>query len=213
MSEKSEKRKKHRNKRKNIVKDYILTNIVFLAILLAVTVGVVFGALKPVTEVVHKAESEAGMKVRDISISEDAEMTSYSKESSKYGDCIAAVICESRGLNTPVYLGLNRVSARYGAGMSGEESFFSEEGRAVVAGYDETYFGPLKYVEKGDIITVVTADGEINYKVKDAFFESSEMNPESNNSDLVLYSSFSDFSESAGKCFYVFADKVSGEGN
>lgn len=213
MSEKNGKSKKHSHKPKNIVKDYVLTNIVFLVILLAVTVGVIFGALKPVTAVVHKVEAAADMKVGDITLDKAAKMKSYSKENAEYGDYVANITCESRGINTPVYLGLNRVSARYGVGLSSENSFFTEKGRAVVAGYDETYFGSLKYMEKGDIITVTTADGEVAYEVKDAFYESSDMSLDGINNDLVLYSSFSDFSENSGKFYYVFADKINGEGN
>lgn len=213
MSEKNEKRKKHSNKPKNIVKDYVLTNIVFLAILLAVTVGVIFGTIKPVTAYVHKIESEADMKVGDIVIDRNSDMIPYSKENAQFGDFIANITCESKGLNTSVYLGLNRVSARYGAGLSSDNSFFTETGTAVVAGYDETCFGSLKYIEKGDIITVTTADSEISYKVKDAFFESINADLSSAKNDLVVYSSFSDFSENSGKFYYVLADKINGEVN
>ncbi|MGN1328136.1 MAG: sortase domain-bontaining protein [Eubacterium sp.] len=213
MSEKNENRKKHIKKSKNIVKDYVLTNIVFLIILLAVTIGVIFGALKPVTALVHKVESVANMQNGDISVKENSEIVPYSKESSEYGDCVANITCESRGLNTSVYVGLNRVSARYGVALARKGCFFTENGTAIVAGYDETYFGPLKYLEKGDVITVTTADREVTYKVDDAFYESSEMRLEGINNDLVLYSSFSDFSENTGKCYYVFADKIDREGN
>lgn len=213
MNEKIEKSKNHSHTPKNVVKDYVLTNIVFLVILLAVTIGGIFIALKPVTAVVHKAEAQASMKVRDVTVDASAEMSRYGDENIQYGNYIARVFCDEKGLNTAVYLGLNRVSARYGAGLAWNSDFFTADGKAVVAGYDETYLSALKYVEIGDVITVSTADGTVTYKVKDAFYESSQMSLDNTKCNLVIYSAFSDFSDNAGKCYYVFADKISGEGN
>lgn len=211
MSEKKGKRKKHKNKPKNIVNDYVLTNVVFLSILLVVTVCIIFGTIKPVTAFVHKIESQANMKVGDIVIDRNSDMIPYSKENSQFGDFVANLTCESKGLNTSVYLGLNRASTRYGAGLSSTDSFFTETGTAVVSGYDETYFGSLKYLEIGDKITVTTADSVITYEVKDAYYESGGVDLSSAKNDLVIYSTFSDFSENSGKFYYVLADKINGE--
>lgn len=213
MSEKSDKSGKHISKRKNIIKDYFLDNIVFLFILIVITIAVIFAAIKPVTELVHRAEAASPMEVKDVDIKDSFDITSYDPEKTEYGDCVANITCEDIGLNTYVFFGLNRVSMRKGAGLHGKGSFFTEKGLAIAAGYDETYFAALKYIEQGDIITVSTADGTTSYKVSDAYYESRDLNLDNTRNELVLYSYFSNFSDNAGKCFYVFADKISGEDN
>lgn len=213
MSERSEKKEKHSHKRKNIVKEYVLTNTIFIVIALAFAISALFAVFDPAAAFVHKVENACGMSIGDVEIDKSAAMTAYDENATQYGDYVADILCESRGLNTPVYAGINRVSARYGAGWSMKTDFFASQGSAVAAGYDETYFASLKYIEAGDRITVTTAKGDLSYQVTDAYYESTDLNVDDAQSDLVLYSSFSDFSENAGKCYYVFADKISGEGN
>lgn len=212
MSENDEKSRVHSAKHKNIVKDYVLTTAIFLAVSLVVTIAVIFATIKPVTALVHKVESATPMSIGDIEVKNTEEMSVFDNGNTEYGEYIANICCDEKGLNASVFRGLNRISARYGAGLSGNGCFFTEEGTAVAGGYDETYFASLKYVEKNDIITVLTADSKITYKVFDVYFDNTDLDLSSANSDLVVYSLFSDFSDNAGKCCYVFADKISEEG-
>ena len=66
-----------------------------------------------------------------------------------YGSFVADIIVEKRGIEAPVYYGLNRVSLRYGAGVSIDENAnaFGDNANTFIASYDETYFKSLKYVE------------------------------------------------------------------
>lgn len=207
MNEKNEKRKSYKHKQRNILKDYFLYNFVFLLVLTAITVGVIFTAIKPVTAFVHKAEAAAPMSVADLEVKKSVQLEKYSPEKTEYASYVANITCQSRGLNAPVYLGLNRVSARNGVGVD-SKAFFTENKTSVVAGYDETYFGALKYLEIGDELVVSTADAEIKYIVTDCGYDTQKTDFNDVKSDIVLYSSFSDFSNNFGKCFYVFADKT-----
>ncbi|MDD6728878.1 MAG: hypothetical protein PUE08_06655 [Eubacteriales bacterium] len=209
----SEKSGKSKSKGKNIVKDYVLSTVIFLVIALAVTVAVIFAAMKPVTSLVHEAENAASISVGDVQVKPAKEMTAFDYDTTEYGTYVARIVCEDRGLDTAVYRGLNRASTRCGAGLSGKGAFFTDDDTAIAAGCDETYFSALKYVEKGDVITVFTADTVVKYKVSDAYYDTDDTDFDSLQGDLVLYSVFSEFSDNAGKCYYVFADKISQEGN
>lgn len=211
MSDKNDVERKH-HKSKSVVTKYLTSCITYLVIMLAVTVAAVFILLTPVTNVVHKAEDAAPMNVGDIEISSDAQMTAFDVKTSNIGDYAADIECEKRGLSCRAYLGLNRASSRRGAGISMPGSFFTEDGATVVAGCDETYFAALKYIEKGDVLTVTTTQGTLTYKVKDAYYKNGTPDTDNVGGDLMMYSSFSAFSQNADKCYYVIADKVHGEG-
>ncbi|MGN1123543.1 MAG: hypothetical protein ACI4RR_04310 [Eubacterium sp.] len=204
------KRHKHKNhKITNAALEYTVKNSVHLIIALAVIIPAVFLLLNPVTSIVHKAEEQMPRAVRDVEIEPSAEPADISNpELIEYGSYVADIVCEKKGINTPFYYGLNRVSMRYGAGLSGNGAVFDDSEKTIVAGWDEECFSALKLVEKGDIFEVDTKDAKLKYVVKKAFFAESTGDVDGKAGQLVLYSIFSDFSENSGKCFYVVADRV-----
>ncbi|MCD7797246.1 MAG: hypothetical protein LUG95_06510 [Clostridiales bacterium] len=165
--------------------------------------------MRTATSAVHKLENAMPMDVCDVTVN-DGEIAEI--ESADFGNYVADIECADCGLNTKVYLGYNRVSARYGAALLSTVGLFNDD-TTIATGYDETYFASLKYLEKGDVITVTTISGEISYKVTDAYYDSESVSLDDVGSDLALYLYFSDFSDNNGKCFYIFADKVTGEGS
>lgn len=204
------KRHKHKNhKITNAVLEYAVKNGVHILIGLAVIIPAVFLLLNPVTSLVHKAEEKMPKTVRDVEIIFSAEPVDISNpDSVEYGSYIADIVCEKRGINTPVYFGLNRASMRYGIGLSGNGAVFDDSQKTIAAGWDETYFSALKLVEKGDVFEVKTKNANLKYKVREAFYSDSPQEAEGCDGQLVLYSIFSDFSDKNGKCFYVIADRV-----
>ena len=205
-------RKKHKS---NIFQDYIKYILSFLIIALAVFIAAILIAMKPVTQQVYKIEDSLNMQVRDVVINDSHYPSDDNADADTYGDKIGNVTIENRGLNCDIYYGANRASMRYGAGFFNDKNDFGSGKLSVIKGYDETYFSSLKYVQKGDVITVTTNNGEYRYRVTDAkYIDESTQTYQSDDIDtLVFYSIFSDFSDHAGERFYVFADRIDGEGN
>lgn len=217
MDEKENGTKKKKHRHKGAIDNYFKTTAVFVAIALALMIIALLSVNKTATAFVHKLEAAMPMQVRDLEEDPNQSYASLAEVSdgTQYGTLIANLSCESRGLNTSVYYGLNRASLRYGAGVSGENGeVFGASAATVVGGYDETYFMPLKYIQKDDTLTVTAADKIISYKVTAVqLAKQSEAKSLAGDGDLVLYSIYSDFSENSGKCFYVIADKTGEEVN
>lgn len=197
------------HRRNNGAYDYFVKTFLFVFIVSALAAVVAFAAFKPISSAVHKVEAALSMNSRDFELN-TAEIVPIKNVSPC--DQVAQLVCKDKGINVPVFYGLNRVSLRGGAGLSSKHSFFSDDDITVIAGYDETYFAALKLVSPGDIFTVTVADKTIKYKVKKALFDN-ETNPNLGHGkdQLVIYSIFSEFSEHSEECFYVLADKVSEE--
>lgn len=213
-NEKSKKRHSHR--RRKSFNDFAREVTVLVVISLVAMIVCVFAANKTACDFVHKLESQMPMQVRDLIVEENGEYANISKDELQYGTLIANISIESRGVNAPVYFGLNRTSLRYGVGVSGKDNqkpFISDE-KDIVGGYDETYFKSLKYVKIGDKVTVTSKDKVISYEVVDCF-EAEKGNKKVNDydCDLVLYSIFSNYSENGGKCFYALLNKTNEEVN
>ncbi len=197
-----------KNRRESSAYEYINTVAVFTVIAFAAVIITAFAAIGPVAELVHKVEKSLCMQVRDI------EITQNTGKDIVYGSKTAVLTCEDTGINCDVYFGANRASMRCGAGIDYRFSKFGSSAKAVVSGYDTTYFSSLDYTENGDVFTV-NADGK-TYRYKVYKTELTEKSYESydnlDNGTLVLYSVFSDFSENKGQRFYVFAKLIdSGE--
>jgi sortase (surface protein transpeptidase) len=213
-NEKSKKRHSHR--RRKSFNDFAREVTVLVVISLVAMIVCVFAANKTACDFVHKLESQMPMQVRDLIVEENGEYANISKDELQYGTLIANISIESRGVNAPVYFGLNRVSLRYGVGVSGKDNqkpFISGK-KDIVGGYDETYFKSLKYVKIGDKVTVTSKDKVISYEVVDCFeAEKGDEKVNDYDCDLVLYSIFSNYSENGGKCFYALLNKTNEEVN
>lgn len=147
MNEKSEKKHSHRQKSPN---DFAKTVVIFVCVELIVVVGAIIGVNKTACNAVHKLEAAMPKSVMDLQINpnQDTYVSLDSKELD-YGSFVADIIVEKRGIEAPVYYGLNRVSLRYGAGVSIDENAnaFGDNANTFIAAYDETYFKSLKYVK------------------------------------------------------------------
>lgn len=203
--------KKHK---KSIFQDYFKYILSFLIIALAVFIAAILIAMKPVTEQVNKIENRLNMQVRDIVVNDSHYPSNENISEDNFGDKIGNVTIENRGLNCDIYYGANRVSMRYGAGFLSEDNDFDSGKVSVIMGYDETYFSSLKHTVKDDIVTVTTNNGEYRYRVTDTkYIDANTQAYQSDDTDmLVLCSICSDLSGHAGKYFYVFADRIDGEG-
>lgn len=120
MNEKSEKKHSHRQKSPN---DFAKTVVIFVCVELIVVVGAIIGVNKTACNAVHKLEAAMPKSVMDLQINpnQDTYVSLDSKELD-YGSFVADIIVEKRGIEAPVYYGLNRVSLRYGAGVSIDEN-------------------------------------------------------------------------------------------
>ena len=169
MNEKSEKKHSHRQKSPN---DFAKTVVIFVCVELIIVVGAIIGVNKTACNAVHKLEAAMPKSVMDLQINpnQDTYVSLDSKELD-YGSFVADIIVEKRGIEAPVYYGLNRASLRYGAGVSIDENAnaFGDNANTFIASYDETYFKSLKYVKSSDKVKVKTADKTIIYKAVDVF--------------------------------------------
>lgn len=210
MNGENEKGKHKHYKQKNIIAEYVTRAFIYVLIAMVLAVIAVVAAMKPVSALVHKAEAAMPYTVTDVEIQDADRLVSVDNVYS--GDAVAKLTCDKRGISCTVFYGLNRATMRNGVGLHSKHSFFGNDDITVVAGYDEGCFSELKYVEKGDAIIVTTADKTIKYKVKDTFFDN-KSNPsvEKENGDLIIYSSFSDFSQHRDECFYVLAREVASD--
>lgn len=200
--------------KRGLFRNYFVYIISFVVIALAVTVCALLIANAPVTELVHKAENHFSVSVRDIR--DDIDPNSREKEYiGRYGDRIGSISIDSCGVNCDVFYGSNRASMREGAGLSDNESAdLNSNGVKLIAGYDETYFSALKYAKVGDVINIYAGDTQYSYRITDAkYIDADTQAYKSQDKDmLVLCSIPSDFSQHSGEYYYVFADRINGEG-
>lgn len=193
--------KKRKGSKNTIVSVYISKITVFLVIALAATISVMVIAMPMAVSFVHKVEAKFPMSSADIRINDEFTET----QKADYGDKIGTIQSESCGLNCNLYYGANRVSMRYGAGLSGKKSTF--DGYTYITGYGETYFAPLHYIKSGDIINVKASDFTGAYKVIESGYVEKGKAAYNGNADdvLVICSKESDLSEHNGDDFCVIA--------
>lgn len=192
---------KKRKNGKTIGSVYVSKIAVHLIIALAVTISVIVIAMPTAVKFVHKVQSQFPISNADIQISND--LTEISK--ADYGAKIGTLEGDSFGLNCNIYYGANRVSMRYGAGLSAEKTTVGK--CTYITGYSESFFAPLHYVKAGDIITFKTSDSDTDYKVIDTGFVESGKAEYSGNYENVLVLSVKEtnLSEHSGSDFCVIA--------
>ncbi len=217
MNDTNEKSKKrHSHHRRKSPNDFAREVTVLVVIAVVCTVAFVFAINKPACDFVHKLENAMPMQVRDLVIDDNQNYANLEKDDIGYGTLVGNVTVEKRGVNSPVYYGLNRASLRNGVGISsnGDKKPFISGKCEVIGGYDETYFKSLKFVQVGDKVAFTSKDKIISYKAVDCFVEAKEdIKADDYNCDLVLYSIYSNYSENSGKCFIVLLDKIGEEVN
>ena len=213
-NEKSKKRHSHRRKSPN---DFAKNIVIFVCIELIVVVGAIVGVNKSACDAVHKLEAAMPRSVMDLTVEPESEgYVSLKSDELDYGSRVADIIVEKRGIEAPVFFGINRACLRYGAGVSSDENAnaFDDNINTFIGGYDESYFKSLKYVQNGDKIKIKTADKTISYKAVDTFVgNEGDSKVKSCKNNLILYSIFSDYGENKGKCFYVICKKTNEEVN
>ena len=217
MNDTNEKSKKrHSHHRRKSPNDFASQVTVFTVIAVVCMIVFVFAINKPACNFVHKLEDKMPMQVRDLAENDSKTYASLEKGNINYGDLVANITIDKRGVNAPIYYGLERASFRNGVGVFGNDDRkpFIGKNCEIVGGYDEEYFKSLKYVKIGDKAVITSKDKIISYKVVDCFIADKGKNKaEDYKCDLVLYSIFSDYSENSGKCFYVLLDKTKEEVN
>lgn len=217
MNDTNEKsKKKHSHYRRKSPNDFAREVTVLTVIALVCMIVFVFAINKPACDFVHKLEEQMPMQVRDLAESDSKAYANLEKGDIKYGELVANITIDKRGVNAPIYYGLERASFRNGVGVLGDEGRKPFIGKKceIIGGYDEEYFKSLKYVKIGDKAVITSKDKVIGYKVVDCYISDKGNNkPENYSCDLVLYSIFSDFSENSGKCCYVLLDKTKEEVN
>lgn len=193
--------KKRKHSKKTIASVYISKITVFLIIALVTTISAMVIVMPMAISFVHKVEAKFPMSSADIWIND--EFTELQK--ADYGAKIGTIQSESCGLNCNLYYGANRISMRYGVGLSGKKSSF--DGYTYITGYGETYFAPLHYIKAGDIINVKTSDFNAAYKVVDSGYVEKGKAAYNGSSDnvLVICAKESDLSEHSGDDFCVIA--------
>ena len=110
MNEKSEKKHSYRQKSPN---DFAKTVVIFVCVELIIVVGAIIGVNKIACNAVHKLEAAMPKSVMDLQINpnQDTYVSLDSKELD-YGSFVADIIVEKRGIEAPVYYGLNRQVGR-----------------------------------------------------------------------------------------------------
>ncbi len=123
MENKNEKSKKRHSRRRKSPNDFAKTVTIFVCVELIVAVGAIIGVNKSACNAVHKLEAAMPKSVMDLQINPNQDAyISLDDEKLDYGSLVADIVIEKRGIEVPVYYGLNRVSLRYGAGVSNEEN-------------------------------------------------------------------------------------------
>ncbi|MCC8072770.1 MAG: sortase [Clostridiales bacterium] len=210
--------KSHKHSKGRVVSVYVVDSIIFILIALVVVIGVLVAVMPIGTEYVNKAEAAASMQIRDIVLSDELvtfENNEPNIDAVEYGDLVAKITCEDTGVNCNVYYGANRVSQRDGAGMHSSSDLPASGGTTVIFGYDSTYFSAVKYMQKGDTVTLTTSYGSYEYTVsKTKTVDSTDNIGESENSDeLILCAEYSDFSNNSGEALVVYAERTGGADN
>ena len=172
----SKRRKKVRIREKTVIKKkergvvpYIFIPLSFVLISLIAVIPLFVGFVNYCVGTVHTIQKTL---VQDYS---DTEVYSYRfdnktlvYENGRFGVCekIGVLKCESVGINTDVYYGVNRVSLRSGAGVSSKSNFGTYDMKLNIAGYSTKAFKGLNNVSVGDTITFETTEKIYEYTVE-----------------------------------------------
>ena len=109
---------------------------------------------------------------------------------SQYG----SIYCDRIGLSVPLYYGNDEYSLLMGAGQSRQSQLPGFGGQIIVSGHDTTFFAPLEYLVKGDIVKIMTDYGSYEYELVDILItEASDTTAYDLNLDreqLILYTCY-----------------------
>lgn len=164
---------KHSTKKRATVRPIIITPIVFVLIALIVVVPVFIKGFYVLQGKVHEAQKTLTLTYSDVSVDDSyfnecaEEGVAQTRDALKLCDKLGTIECNNAAVGCDIYYGINRVSKRSGAGLSGNGGLFGEGKQIHIDGDASTYFKALYNVEKGDVFTVYTPDGEYQYTVKE----------------------------------------------
>ena len=160
-------------KKRATIRPLIITPIVFVLIFLVVAAPVFFKGYSVVKNGVHDAQKTLRISFSDIDVSDkyfsecQKDGTDITREGLSVCDKLATIECNNAAVGCDVYYGINRVSKRYGAGLSTKSGLFGEDKQIHIDGDTSTVFKALKNVKKGDVFTVKTPAGEYQYTVRE----------------------------------------------
>lgn len=199
-------------KSKNNIVLYIVVPVIFTAVLLSAVVPAFIKADKLAEGYIELIQERFSADNDEAYICDDAYVPSAVESGNTKlehtflkGEKIGVIVCESAGINTPVYYGngINVLGA--GAGLNADYSLFGESGAVLVEGYNSSAFRNLEKLSAGDIIDVTTGYGVFKYKVSGESFEGAK-------ADLVLCTDKSKqpFAYRKNDKLYICANKISG---
>lgn len=81
------------------------------------------------------------------------------------GPAIARVEMARVGLSAVVVEGAERQMLKLGPGHVRGTALPGEGGNVALAGHRDTFFRPLRFARKGDLVDLITAQGEYRYRV------------------------------------------------
>ncbi len=195
---------KHR--KHHAVLPYILTPIIFVLISLVAVLPVGKAVINYAVNTVHKAQTRLTMDYNDIqpNMTENKNNTSLDSISIQAGQKLGTMRCDTAGVNTDVYCGLNRVSLREGAALKTDASLPGSGKTVKIAGYRTKALKNIDFLKKGDIITFETMWGSFDYKVYDIKVQTESTEREG---DLVIGTAVDTgpFSSYEDKQLYVYA--------
>lgn len=195
-----------KKRRHYAVLPYILTPIIFvlISVILLLPVGKIM--MNYAVNTVHKAQAQLTMDFNDIQSdrAENENNTSLDNISIKSGQKLGKIVCDTAGINTDVYCGLNRVSLREGAALKTDASLPGSGKTVKIAGYRTTALKNIDFIKEGDTITFETMWGSFDYKVYDIKVQTESTEKAG---DLVIGTAVDTkpFSSYGDKQLYVYA--------
>jgi len=82
----------------------------------------------------------------------------------EYGTHYAEISCDRINLSVPIYFGDSKEVLRHGVGQYMGSELPGFGGTILIAGHNTTFFLPLKDLEKGDLLRIVTNYGDYEYE-------------------------------------------------
>ena len=185
---KNKKSKKKRAKRERGMIPYITTPLIFTLISLIIVLPLLFSFLNFAVKTVHNAQQVLSIDFNDKTVDStrfDNKTLEYDND--KIGVCekVGVLKCESAGISSDVYYGINRVSMRNGIGLGNESIFSGYKSKLNLAGYSTAALKGLNNVKVGDIIVLETTERVFEYQVVE---NSVTVSPSNNYSSGVIIS-------------------------
>ena len=161
------------NKKKSTVRPMIITPIVFVLIFVILALPLSVKAFGIAKNKVHGMRETLHITYGDIDVSDDYynecvnDSLEMSHDALEVADKIGTLKCNNAAVECDIYYGINRVSKRYGAGLSTKTGFFGEGSQIHIDGNVADSFKALSNVEIGDTFTVNIPGGEYVYTVRE----------------------------------------------